>query len=284
VGRSLKGPAAATSGDDVTVVVPTRDRPDPLRTCLDALNRQTFDQLAVVVVDDGSTCVGAVEDAVALGGARLIRTEGRGPAAARNAGAAAADGRFVCFTDDDCEPDREWVARLVDALSSGADVVAGTVENGRPNDPLSGAWHAIVDYLGETGGMAAGAFAPSNNLACRTEIVRAIPFDEAYEGAAGEDRDWCARVVAEGYRIVVEPRARVVHRQTLGLPGFLRQHFRYGKAAYSFRRPRGGLEGSSFYVGLLAYGFRRGFRTGLLVALAQIATAFGFVAARARLR
>lgn len=281
----MREAAAEAVGDRVTVVVPTRDRPDQLRKCLDALNLQTLGGVDVIVVDDGSDSARGVEEAVALvGNARLIRTKHRGPAAARNAGAAAAGGAFVCFTDDDCEPDREWVARLVDALRSGADVVAGIVENGRPDDALAGAWHAIVDFLGEYGGTAGGAFAPSNNLACRIEIIRAIPFDEAYEGAAGEDRDWCARIVAEGYRIVVEPRARVVHRQTLGLPGFLRQHFRYGKAAYSFRRPRGGLEGSSFYVGLLAYGFRRGFRTGLLVALAQIATALGFVAARARLR
>jgi glycosyltransferase involved in cell wall biosynthesis len=270
----------ASSNERVTVVVPTRDRPDPLRDCLEALDRQTFDDFAVVVVDDGSREERDVADAVASMRRRatLIRTERRGPAAARNAGAAAAASGLVCFTDDDCVPHVDWVSRLVESFRSGAAVVFGSVENARPDDPFAGAWHAIVDYLRSAG----GTFAPSNNVACRVEIVQAIPFDEAYAGAAGEDRDWCARVSAAALPVVAEPRARVVHRQTLGFRGFWRQHFRYGLAAYAFRSRRGGIAGPSFYARLVAFGFKRGFRTGLLVAVAQLATAAGYAAARAR--
>jgi glycosyltransferase involved in cell wall biosynthesis len=278
VGGSLKEAASEAVGDRVTVVVPTRDRPEQLRNCLDALSTQTLGGLDVIVVDDGSACARRVEETVGLvGNARLIRTKHGGPAAARNAGIAAAGGAFVCFTDDDCEPDREWVARLVDALRSGADVVAGIVENGRPDDALAGAWHAIVDFLGEY-----GAFAPSNNVACRIEIIRAIPFDEAYGAAAGEDRDWCERVAAAGYRIEKEPRARVVHHQRLSPSGFLRQHYRYGEAAYMFRRRSGGVGPARFYAGLVSLGFSRGIRTGVFVALAQVATAAGYFVAWAR--
>jgi glycosyltransferase involved in cell wall biosynthesis len=272
----------AAKTDGATVVVPTRDRADRLRSCLEALESQTFVDIAVVVVDDGSVATRAVEKAVAgTPVARLIRTEHRGPAAARNAGVAAAESAFVCFTDDDCEPDPEWVSLLVARLRSGADVVAGTVENGRPDDPFSRAWHAIVDYLGETAWNAGSAFATSNNVACGIDVARAIPFDEAYERAAGEDRDWAARVAAAGYRITTEPSARVVHTQVLDLRRFVRQHFTYGKGAYTFRRSRGGIERPAFYLRLIGYGFARGFTTGLLVAIAQAATAAGFVAARA---
>lgn len=274
--------AAEAVGDRVAVVVPTRDRPEQLRRCLDALSIQTLGDIDVIVVDDGSASARRVEETVALvSNVRLIRTKHRGPAAARNAGVAAAGGAFVCFTDDDCEPDREWVARLVDALKSGADVVAGTVENGCPDDLFASAWHAIVDYLGQTAGTSGGAFAPSNNIACRIDVARAIPFDETYENAAGEDRDWAARVVAAGHRIAREPRARVVHRQALDFRGFMRQHFRYGRGAHTFRRARGGIERPAFYIRLIAYGFSRGFTIGVLVAIAQAATAAGFFAARA---
>ena len=227
----------------------------------------------------------AVEEAVAgTHMVRLIRTERRGPAAARNAGVAAAKGAFVCFTDDDCEPDPDWVSLLVASLRSGADVVAGPVENGCPDNSFASAWHAIVDYLGQTAGTSGGAFAPSNNVACRIDVARAIPFDETYENAAGEDRDWAARVVAAGHRIAREPRARVVHRQALDFRGFMRQHFRYGRGAHTFRRARGGIERPAFYLRLIAYGFSRGFTTGVLVAIAQAATAAGFFAARAGTR
>lgn len=272
--------------DRVAVVVPTRDRPDNLRRCLAALSRQTFEDVAIVVVDDRSVRAKDVADAVDRTlGASLVRSERRGPAAARNVGvAAAADSAIVCFTDDDCEPEPDWVASLVEALKTDTDVAVGSVENGRPDDAFSGAWHAVVDYLSQAAGVGGGAFATSNNVACLTAVAREIPFDEAYAHAAGEDRDWIARVAAAGYKVAVEPRARVVHMQTLGFRGFLRQHFRYGRGAYAFQRSRGGIEPLAFYKRLIAYAFRRGFTVGLLVVVAQVATAAGFLAERVRSR
>ncbi|MFM7142900.1 MAG: glycosyltransferase family A protein, partial [Alphaproteobacteria bacterium] len=46
---------------------------------------------------------------------RLLRQERSGPAAARNRGVREAHGEFVAFTDDDCRPDPQWLATLVDA-------------------------------------------------------------------------------------------------------------------------------------------------------------------------
>jgi len=42
------------------------------------------------------------------------------------------------------------------------------------------------------------------------------------------------------------------------------------------RTPRAHLQPSAFYVGLMRAGFARGIRCGLLVGLAQVATAVGF--------
>ncbi|MGH2951859.1 MAG: glycosyltransferase family 2 protein, partial [Solirubrobacterales bacterium] len=93
----------------VSVVVPTRDRPESLARCLRALAGQELGELEIVVVDDGSRDRGTVEAVVArTSRARVIRLPGRGPAAARNVGARAAEGRVVCFTDDDCEADPGW--------------------------------------------------------------------------------------------------------------------------------------------------------------------------------
>ena len=106
--------AGPTARRGVSVVVPTRDRPESLRRCLGALRAQDLAELEVIVVDDGSRDRGAVEAALAgaAPGVRLLRTPGRGPAAARNRGVRAATGEVVCFTDDDCEPEPGW-ARLL---------------------------------------------------------------------------------------------------------------------------------------------------------------------------
>ena len=93
-------------------MIPTRDRPGPLGRLVAALAADA-DGLELVVVDDGSRARGPV--AAAAGEARLLRTPGLGPAAARNLGARSAGGEVVCFIDDDCEPAPGWARTLAGA-------------------------------------------------------------------------------------------------------------------------------------------------------------------------
>jgi len=266
----------------ISVVVPTRNRPQALSRCLNGLAAQTLaGRLEVIVVDDGSFAQNEVASIVALHpGARLVLRAGGGPAAARNAGALAAHGAFLCFTDDDCEPQDDWVEQLVKRLQRGADAAAGTTLS-------SGGVLAAASEITAHAPAAARppdgsdlAFAPSNNLACTKAAFEATPFDESYPDAAGEDREWCARLTASGYGLRAEPRARIIHHQELTLGGFLRQQARYGRGAFRFRR-RGGelrpLESPRFYGAFVRRAFAEGFSVGLLVCVAQAATAAGFV-------
>jgi glycosyltransferase involved in cell wall biosynthesis len=274
----------------LSVVVPTRDRPERLAVCLAALERQTVPEIEIVVVDDASRDAGAVAAAVAgAPRARLVRGEGRGPAAARNRGARAAEGAIVCFTDDDCEPEPGWAAGLAARITAADDVhaAAGPTRNARPENPYAAAAQSIASHLAEATVDAAGRmrFAPTSNLACRAEVLTALPFDERYPLAAGEDRDWCARLVGSGRTLLFEPAAVVRHHQELGARSFWRQQVRYGRGAYRFRADHGTLrrlEPPAFYAGLLRRGFAAGARAGALVCLAQAATAWGMAAERRR--
>src|SRR3970040_848131 len=75
----------------VSVVVPVRDGAAMLGRCLQAIGRNPRDLFEVIVVDDGSTDRSA-EQARALGARVIQMPVSRGPAAARNAGAAGARG------------------------------------------------------------------------------------------------------------------------------------------------------------------------------------------------
>src|SRR5689334_16652123 len=198
----------------VSVVVPTLNQPDRLAVCLAALERQTEADLEIVVVDDASRDAAAVAAVVlAAPRARLVRGAGRGPAAARNAGVRAARAAVVCFTDDDCEPVPAWAAaltaRVAGAATPGPDAAAGPTRNGRPRSVVAAAAQAVATHLAEATIDAAGhmRFAPTSNLACRAEVCAAVPFDESYPLAAGEDRDWCARLVASGRTLAFVPEA-----------------------------------------------------------------------------
>jgi glycosyltransferase involved in cell wall biosynthesis len=272
-----------------TVVVPTRDRPEALDRCLAALDAQTvdqldqfdqFDQFDVVVVDDGSRDPGAIRAVVARSPrARLVVGDGRGPAAARNRGAAAATGPVVAFTDDDCRPDPGWLAALCARLDAGATVVAGATIPGNERVSVR-ASQLVTNHLVEESGDGRGAvgFAPTCNIACRREVWDAVPFDESFRSAAGEDRAWCDHLRATGRRIDLVPEARVRHEPALTGAGFWRQQLRYGAGAYWYLRtvPTGMRpQSAGFYARLLRRAFADGVATGVLVAGAQVATAVG---------
>jgi glycosyltransferase involved in cell wall biosynthesis len=106
-----------------SVVVPVRDRRALLGELLDALEVQTFTDVEVIVVDDGSTD-GSAELAEQRGVA-VIRGDGQGAVAARQLGVKAATGDVLAFTDSDCVPEPGWLEAGVRAIDAGADVVQG---------------------------------------------------------------------------------------------------------------------------------------------------------------
>jgi glycosyltransferase involved in cell wall biosynthesis len=263
----------------ISVVVPTRDRPQALARCLAALARQRGPALEIVVVDDGS-------GGVAAGGATVVRARGAGPAAARNLGARAASGNVICFTDDDCEPAPDWAQRLADACRE-SDAAAGTTVADRSAGRAAAASQLLTNALMASSLDAARnelRFAPTCNLACRAQTLRELPFDESFALAAGEDRDWCARLVASGATLRYVPQAIVSHCPQLGVSGLVRQQLRYGRGAVEFRDAGGTLAGGGFYRTLAHDTLRAGPGTAALVAIAQASIAAGAALALAEQR
>jgi len=282
---SEKRARTSPSRPTLSVVIPTRGRPERLGVSLAALRRQTVPPLEIIVVDDGSPDAAAVATVVETGGARVLRQDGAGVAAARNAGVRVARGACVAFTDDDCEAAPDWVENLTGAIAAGADAVGGRMINACPENPFDTALQVIQDFLSLTGTNSGSraTYAPGANLACKTELLLALPFDERYRGAA-EERDWCLRLIELGHVLVSEPAAIVYHRQELDFRSFWRKNVHYGRGAYTFRRAARQtrpLERPEFYRELVRHGFAAGTAVGILVLVSQVATALGFLEARA---
>ncbi|MFN2488246.1 MAG: glycosyltransferase [Actinomycetota bacterium] len=108
--------ASAPSEPIVSVVIPTAGRRTALKRCLNALARQESleEAFEVVVVDDSPSEAPRLSWDVAESlVVRTIQTGGLGAAAARNAGARVARGRFLLFLDDDLVPDQGLLAHHV---------------------------------------------------------------------------------------------------------------------------------------------------------------------------
>lgn len=106
------------TGGLVSVIVPVYNIEKWLDECVQSLVGQSYENLEVILVDDGSTDgSGAMCDAYAArySNVSVIHKQNGGPSSARNAGLEAASGRWVMFCDsDDVICDRNCFSKLVD--------------------------------------------------------------------------------------------------------------------------------------------------------------------------
>ncbi len=110
----------------VSVVVPAFNIGQYLPGCIDSLRRQTYKNIEVILVDDGSSdSTGAVCDGAAASDSRfkVIHKANGGPSEARNRALDVMTGEFVTFVDGDDLVAEKYVERLLAALQNeGADI------------------------------------------------------------------------------------------------------------------------------------------------------------------
>lgn len=191
----------------VSIVLPTRDRPDALARALDRVARQTHAEVELILVRDGGEPIGAAAE-------RLLRKvpfpavriehdgEGEGAARARNRGVAAARGEAIAFLDDDDLWEPDHVTRLAGALAAEAevDVVysdARIVETATDRS-LTLAQEFDLAVFGRD-----GFIPPSAMAARRATFDRFGVFDAALPYS--EDWDWLLRVARAGGRLARVP-------------------------------------------------------------------------------
>jgi hypothetical protein len=205
----------------VSVVVPTHNRSHLLSRLIAALRAQEgVGPFEIIVVDDGSDdatpeVLGrlAAAGSVPISAPRLAVN--KGPAAARNEGWRRARAPLVAFIDDDCTPERRWLASLVEALG-GADLAQGKTVPDPDQMANRNAFSHTVVVEGEWG------YYESCNIGYRRALLERLGgFDEAFRSSSaarhragpmfGEDTDLAWRAKAAGARIAFEPGAVVLH-------------------------------------------------------------------------
>ncbi|MDF2976564.1 MAG: glycosyl transferase family 2 [Actinomycetospora sp.] len=253
----------------VSVVVPVRDRATELARLLDAVRATAPGVGEVVVVDDGSADPDATARVAAAHGARVVaHATSRGPAAARNTGAAAATGELVAFLDSDVVPDPGWLEPLLGHLADPAVALAAprivawsrgevapagasvaTLASNARKAPTSTARRVVARYEERRSSLDLGsrpapvtarsrvAYVPSAALLVRREALGA---GFAEDMPVAEDVDLVWRLAADGHRLRYEPGSRVAHEHRDAVGAWLARKAFYGTGAapLALRHPR----------------------------------------------
>ncbi len=214
----------------VSVIVPAYNAAATLPGCLTALASQDYprDAYEVIVVDDGSS-----DETPALAeaaGVRVIRQGHAGPAAARNRGAAAAEGELLLFTDADCEPTPGWISALAAAFQdpqvAGAKGAYLTRQRGLLPRFTQLEYEDRYDRMA---GQETIDFVDTYSAAYRREVFLANRgFDTVFPTASVEDQELSFRLAEKGYRLVFVSAARVYHRHNPTLRAYVRRKFQIG--------------------------------------------------------
>ena len=245
---------------NITVSIPTLDRPMALARCLEGLFEGTVLPAEVLIINQGQ--YSAAETVI-----RRFRSQypiplvhysqlPRGLSAARNLASRHANHPIIAFTDDDCVPARDWLASIERAMIS-APAADGVTGNILPLERDTSGEYPISLRTQKQGVIFRGRALPwqvgsGGNFAIkRTWLFRIGGYDERLgagsPGKAAEDTDIFYRLLQAGAAIYYQPEAVVYHERqdaarllrsfwnySYGIGAFVAKHARKGDlyAAY----------------------------------------------------
>jgi len=199
----------------ISVVIPARDAGATLGLLFESLAKSTLQPGEVVLVDDGSEQ--ELESIASAHGARCLRlTRSLGPAAARNLGAASANGEILVFLDADVTVHPDTLSRLVLALESDPtlDAVIGSYDDAPGH---TGFWSRYRNLLHawthQTASPSASTFWGACGAIRRDAFTAVGGFPEVYDRPAIEDIELGCNLVKAGYRIRLDRQALVCHHK-----------------------------------------------------------------------
>lgn len=195
----------------ISVVIPTYNRPLLLLNCLNTLQNQTLKKTdyEIIVVSDGLDEKTKKETEIwmkdkGINFSFIQNSKKRGPASARNLGWLSAHSPLIAFTDDDCLPDKQWLASILKCYK-GQEMIA---YSGRTVVPLT---KKPTDFALNLSKLGEANFITANCACTKAALLKVGGFDERFKMAWREDTDLEFKFVLNNIPILKIKEALVIH-------------------------------------------------------------------------
>lgn len=218
----------------VTVVIPSKDRREALRECLQSVFSQDYpsSKIEIIVFDDGSR--DGTSNLAELHACRVFANqESRGQSYCRNLATREAKGEILAFLDSDCVAGRTWLKDLVQFFQwEKIGAVGGYVDGYSARSGLD-RYDRIFSslnlgryiQLGKNDG--SGFYIPTCNMLIRKDVfLETGGLQETLN--LGEDVDLCWRMRKKDHYALYVPSGEVKHKHRNRLGSMLRRRFDYG--------------------------------------------------------
>ena len=198
----------------ISVVIPTIGRVEPLRRCLKSIAASTEPPAEVVVVDQSrGPDVERIASRAELPTVHVVPSAQRGISLGLNIGIRAARNEVVLVTHDDCTVADTWVETASALMAADGDrlVTGRVIPAGDPRAVPTTKDHPRAQDF--TGHAYWGGLLPMNMAFRRADVIEFGGFDERFTSAS-EDTDFCYRWLLSGRRLHYLPEIVVWHHDT----------------------------------------------------------------------
>jgi GT2 family glycosyltransferase len=218
--------SAVGEAPEVSVVIITRDRVEPLKRCVESILAERRDRLQLVILDNGTEASAErlrpfLDEVARKVDLSYRRCAPSGFAEMRRQAVGMARGEFIMSIDDDCVAGAGAISHIVERFRSddAIGIVGGNIENvgfsgaerfkGRGRIGINGRYETVEDSS------QAEIFGSANKSIRRSAYRRVGGYDPFFSSGM-EEADLALSVRAKGYRVVYEPLVRITHQHHPG--------------------------------------------------------------------
>lgn len=229
----------------VSVFIPSFNRPEHLRECVQAILESEYPDFELLILDQSASTESA-DLMMDLDDERIryFHLDRPGKSRALNFGIGKSRSDILCFTDDDCLPSSAWISAIVREFDGDPDLgmlLGQTLPRfiGPANRPAFAYYESPVRRVYEKRRNPYDVGGAGGNMAFRRQTILAVgPFDVDFGPGARfkalEDNEYFYRVFSQGFRAIYCPEMLVHHKQlhSRDQVGRIYRNYRLGEAAF----------------------------------------------------